>query len=136
MTMEVLMTYGTTIAFASGFIAEFVKIKWSGMKRSDIDVTHMASPDGWKEFKPGALTDPGGLEIEIHFNPNAVPPIQANREPITVTWPVPPGGTVGAKWVCDGFMHEGPDPEGELDGKIVGNCKIKFSGKPTFTAST
>ena len=131
--MEVLMGFGTSISLA-GFIAQFTKFKWTGIKRGDIDVTHMASPDGWKEFDPSALKDAGGLDIEIHFDPDTEPPIDQAKAAVTVSWPAPEGASSGASWSCDGFLTE-IEIEGELDGKIVASCKAKFSGKPTFTAS-
>lgn len=132
--MEVLMAFGTSISLA-GFIAQFTKIKWNGIKRGEVDVTHMASPDGWKEFDPSALKDAGGLDIEIHFDPDTEPPIDQAKASVVVTWPVPAGMTNGASWTCDGFLTE-LEIEGELDGKLVATAKAKFSGKPTFAAAS
>jgi hypothetical protein len=105
------------------------------MKRGEVDVTHMASPDGWKEFDPSALIDAGGLDIELHFDPDAEPPIDQPKGAITVTFPVPDGSTNGAVWACDGFMTEF-EMDGELDGKLVASVKAKFSGKPTYTPAS
>lgn len=124
------ITFGT-----SGFSAEITGVGMDGIERSDIDVSHLGTPDAQsggsgvlnaREFKPGKLYDPGGLDLDIQYEPGTNPPI--NGDPETITLTADGGGSISFQGYVNGFNFEG-----ELEGKWTGTISIKASGPITFT---
>lgn len=126
---------GTTVAFATGFLARILSVTRNGVKREPVDVTNMQSPQGWMEFIASRLKDPGGLDVELLFDQDATPPITSPKESITITFPAPAGKTNGGTIVCDGFMTEEEEAI-PLDDKMTQTVKIKFTGIPVITPSS
>ena len=133
---------GTIITFAtSAFTADLLSVDLSGITRESIETSHMgtAAPGAGeianKTFIPGDLTDPGEISIEIHFNPETTPPIDAAAEVITITWPLAAGQAVAGTWASSGFMTDFTitDP---LEDKMTATATIKLSGPITLTAGT
>jgi len=113
---------GITIAFGtSGFSAQIMDVTPPGQERESIETSHQGTVNG-KTFTPADLYDPGGLEFEIHFNPDTVPPIDDAVEEIIITWPA------GATWTFDGFMT-GYAPSAPLNDKMVATVTVKVSGE-------
>lgn len=119
---------GTTISFASSFLAEILDIGVGGLSREAIDTTHMGT-SVWKTFVPGDLSDPGELEVEIAFDPALTPPINSAPESITITF----SDSGAATWVFSGFMV-GFSAKTPLEGRATGTARIKISGVITITA--
>lgn len=130
-----MMGFGTTVSLP-GMItpAKITEVSVDGDETKSIDQTHMLSADGYMEFDPSSLTDPGTLELSILFNPNEVP-VKGVKDTITITWPVPAGGSSGATWACQGFVTK-YNCTGPHDDKMTGKVSLKFSGKPTRIASS
>jgi hypothetical protein len=127
----------TTITFGtSGFTADVVSLNGSDITREDIDVTHLGST-GYMEFQPANLSDGGSIEMEIHFDPDAQPPHQADPETITITFPLPPGGISPATFVFTGYVNSW-SWEVPLEEVMTAEVTIKVDGKtlPVWTAST
>lgn len=124
--------FGTTITFQSGFCAEVLEVSWDGIERNAIDTTHMTTTEGWMTFLPSDLQDPGELTVELQFDPDESPPIEAAAETVTVTFPIPAGGSVAATWACSGFLT-GMSAAVPHNDKMTASVTIKFSGEPTFT---
>jgi len=133
---------GTTIVFAtSAFTADLLSVDWSGITRESVETSHMgtaAAASGKmanKTFIPGDLTDPGEISIEIHFNPEDEPPIDAAAEIITITWPLTSLQATAATWAATGFMTDFviTDP---LEDKMTATATIKLSGEVTLTVGT
>jgi hypothetical protein len=126
---------GTTITFDSGFFAQITKVDWSGIKRKAIETSHMgqtATPGGKAgnaTFTQGKISDPGEMKVEIHYNPDTVPPIDSAAETVTVTFPS------GCTWAASAYMTD-YSFQGELDGKYVATATLKFSGPITVTLKT
>lgn len=118
-----------SVAFATTgyntFIAEITNISWDGISRASIPTSHMQTSTA-HTFIPSDLYDPGNLALELNFDQDALPPITAAAEAITVT--VPEGGTVTATWVASGFVTDfswnAPDED-----KMTATCGIKFTGE-------
>lgn len=129
--------FGTTITFASGFMAKITSVSWGGIAREPKETSHMTSTNGWRTFIPSDLKDPGELTVELQFDKNAATKtnIGGAAETITVTFPVPAGGSTAATWACSGFMtsFEMADP---MDDVMTATAGLKFSGEPTFTDGT
>ena len=133
---------GITIVFGtSGFTSEILDVAQPGVSRKSIDVSHMgtAAPSagsyGNMPFIPGRLSDAGELTLDVHYNPDVVPPIDLVAETITVTFPLVPGDSTPAKIVFTGFFTAF-DPSFPLDDKMVASATIKISGSVARTAAT
>jgi hypothetical protein len=131
--------HGTTITFGtSGFTANIMSVRWSGIQRTAVETSHMATTApganqfGNKTFIPSDLSDPGELTLELHFNPQTNPPIDAVAETMTVTWPLVAGDSTPASWACSGFVT-GFDLTDPLEDKMTSTCTIKLSGKVSMT---
>lgn len=118
--------YGTTIAFASGFLAEITRVSFGGLKRKALDGTHTTSPANRMEFVPADLVDPGTLEVELNFVPDAAPPIDSAPEAITITWP---DGTI---WSMTGFLTD-YKPQGSIGEKLSASVTLQLTGALTIS---
>lgn len=49
-------------------IANVKSIQWNGRDVAELDLTHLQSDNGYKEFKPG-FKDPGSVTLTVHFDP-------------------------------------------------------------------
>lgn len=125
---------GTSITFASGFFARILNIDFDEFQRAALETSHMgiAAPSagtfGNKTFIPGDLSDPGGIDVEIHLNPDTIPPIDSAAGAFTITF------ASGATWAGTGFMT-GFKPTVPLEGVMTAKCKLKFTGAVTRTAA-
>lgn len=133
---------GTTIAFGTtGFQAQVTGVSLAGIAREAIDTSHMATTPtpagkmGSRTFMPGDLSDGGELSLEIHFDPDDVPPISQPAEQVTVTFPIPAGLTNGATYVFSGFVT-GFQANVPLEDKMTGTLTVKVSGPITVTAAS
>lgn len=126
----------TTIAFGtSSFTAEVISINGSDITREDIDVTHLGSTS-YMEFQPAKLADGGTIEMEIHFDPDAQPPILGAAETITITFPLPAGQATPADLEFTGYVNSWGF-EVPLEEVMSAEITIKVDGKtaPVWTAS-
>lgn len=132
---------GTTIVFGtSGFSAEIVGVQLGGVSREAIDTSHMgttptpAGKMGSRTFMPGDLSDGGELQLEVHHDPDLVPPIGGAVETVTVTFPLPAGQATPASYAFSGFVT-GYSAAVPLEDKMTGTLSVKVSGPITPTAS-
>lgn len=129
--------FGVTITFSSGFLALVTNVEWSGIARDAIETTHSTSTSGYRTWIPSDLKDPGELAIDLLFDPDDSPltPLTAAAATVTVTYPIPAGGSVAATWACSGFLT-GFSVGIPIDDKMSAQATIKFTGVPTFTAGS
>lgn len=126
---------GTTIAFGtSSFDAELLSLNGNDISREDIDVTHMGST-AYREFMPSDLVDGGSIDMEIMFDPDEQPPINAAAETITITFPTSLAS--GATFVFTGYVNSWSwgDP---MEDKMTAQLTIKVDGKtdPEWTVAS
>lgn len=116
---------GTTIAFDTGFFAEIVGVRWTGIQRGAIDESHMGTT-GARVFRPTSLFDPGELEVDLHFAPATRPPIDDPAASCVVDF-----GT--HTWTANAFMtqFEITDP---FEDKMTATGRLKFSGNITIAS--
>ena len=89
---------GTTVSFGtSSYPCNIRGVTLSGWSRAAVDVTHLGSTTA-RAFKLGDLYDGGTVELEILFSPNDPPPMGAAAETVTITCPIPSGGSTGATY--------------------------------------
>ena len=124
------VTFGTT-----SYPADPISISISGEKVPIVDVSTLGSTT-FKEHEFGDLKETPELEMEVLFDPDEPPPV-GTTETVTVTFPVPSGGSTGATYAGTGAII-GFDIEIPLEDKIVATVVVKFDGGtgPTFTDST
>ncbi len=67
---------------ASKWDAQWRSWSESGESRDALDVTHTRSPQGVKEYVPGAFIEPGTLEITYIYDPENRPPFNGAAEPM------------------------------------------------------
>ena len=116
---------GITIAFSSGFFAEVVGLRHTGIERPAIDQSHFGSTNA-RSFRPGDLYDPGELEVELNFAPGTAPPFNGAAETCTVTHPDSGTSTWAASAFMTGFEYGAP-----LEDKQTATARLKFSGEIT-----
>jgi hypothetical protein len=130
---------GASVTFSSGFFAEIANLDWSGITREAIETSHMgtAAPSagefGNKTFIPGDLSDPGSLDVELHFNPDTIPPIDGAAETVTLQFAASDGDTTGASWAGSGFLTD-CGAAIPLEDKMTMSATIKFTGNITRVA--
>lgn len=126
---------GSSITFGtSSFDGEVLSISANGMTRPVIDTTHMETEDARTKM-PGDLVDSGDVTVEIQFDPNNPPPIDAAPETITITFPVATGDLSGATLAGTGFISS-TNWTAPLEDKMVGSYTITWSGEATYTGGT
>lgn len=128
---------GTVVLFQSGFFAKIESLNITGEKRESIKITNMDSVDtgeGFEEYIPSRIVDAGELDVTILFDQDKTPPIRGAAETITIKFPLPAGKSTPGQVAATGFMTENSIavPVGD---KMTQNCKIKFTGKRTYTPS-
>jgi hypothetical protein len=78
---------GMTVLFGTtSFSAPVLSARHTGMSRKAIQTSHMGTTTA-HTFMPGDLYDPGSLELSVQLDTDAVPPITATAETVTLTFP-------------------------------------------------
>lgn len=133
--------FGTTITFQSSlFSAQLVSANISGVTREALDTTVMDTTSGAMTFIPSDLTDAGEVQVSLKFHPHTKLAAlkaahSAAAETVTITFPVPSGGSAGATIACSGFMTSF-NITSEMVSIITADATIKFSGVATYTAGS
>jgi predicted secreted protein len=112
-------------------MAEVTSIKFPNLSRDTIDATHMASPDGFREFIAG-LSDGGEFSVEVNYIAAVADPLMAallaGADNYQITAPN------GIRWQMRAICTEYA-PEAPLDDKMTASLTFKVSGKPVILAS-
>lgn len=118
---------GLTIVFGtSGFSAEITGVNGNAISRESFKTSHMGTTGGHtKRF--GDLVDPGVIDLEFQFDPDEQPPITADPEQITITFPIPSGSSNGATLVGTGGIKEW-SWGAELEGLMTASAQIEWTG--------
>jgi len=120
--------FGNVIAFQS-FVGELLTCRLSGTGRGEIPTFHAGSTSGtpMKTYMPEPFTDPGSLNVEIHFDPADTPPWGVTEATAcVVTW------SDGSVWTTEGIL-ESIDIDGPIENKMVLSGVIKLSGNIVIT---
>ena len=128
--------FGIAVTFSSGFFAEITSVSLTGMTREAIETTHSTTTDGFRTFQPSDLVDHGGIDVEMHLDPDVGDgiPIDDASETVTVTFPTPIGGSSGATMAASGFMTNFT-ASAPFDDKMTASASIKWSGDITYVDS-
>lgn len=128
--------YGATFARDSGGgvfadIAEVVSITPPQMSRDTPDATHLASPDGYREFISG-LRDGGEISLELNFVPADATQTLLRTDfdgdaPVDYQITFPDTSNVTATAFVTALSPSVP-----LDDKMALSVTLKVTGKPTW----
>lgn len=118
----------------TGFAARLESVDGPHLQREAIKTTHMATV-GQHIFMPADLSDPGELQLTVHFDPSLTAPIDQPAETILITWPVPLGLTNGATWSASGFVTS-YHPGAQIGQLMTATLGIKLSGPITITQAS
>lgn len=129
---------GTTVAWGTSttFTAKVTGIQLGNESVPVIDVTNM-STTAYREKMKGDLKEPLQVTVEIDYNPSLTYPLASAAETVTITLPIPAGGTTGATIAGTAFMSSW-DATVPLEEKMTGTYVIQFDGftGPTYTAAS
>jgi hypothetical protein len=126
---------GLSISFDTGFFAEIVNCRLTGIRRGAVRTTHSGTTT-WETFKPSDLIDGGILEVECHFiSTDITPPITGAAATVTVTLPkVTPANTTAPSIAFSGFLIEIDYDFPPIDDVTMKfTARIKVTGEITFT---
>lgn len=119
---------GTDGTEAFTLIGDVTSIKLAGRNRETVDVTHMTSTDGFREFI-STLRDSGTIDFEFNAVPgNAslllIEAAYADDSPVNfqIVWPN------GVIYQMAALVVSGPDIGAVVDDKVTGSCSIKITG--------
>ncbi len=138
MTTEANIGFTTMLHtdYGSGFVimAEVTNLTPPAMARDSVDVTHMQSPNGWREKIPG-LKDAGEIGLELNFVPGGATFASLMAEmaldgpdavlPRRITFPD------GSTFSCNGFLT-GNEPDTPIDDKMALAVTLTVSGEPVL----
>ena len=130
----------TLTAGTSSWSAELTDFDWSGITRASIDMTHLgvAAPSantfGNMISKPSDLSDPGSLSITGNYDPDTIPPIDAEAEIWTLTFDQEGSDSTDSALAGSGYMTDFSFT-GSVGAKVGFTATIKFTGPITRTAA-
>ena len=117
---------GCTVTFATtAFAAEVLDIRPCSPRRESINVSHQLTTDA-HVFEPATLVDWGEFEMDIHFDPANIPPIDEPAETITIAFSSTPANSWSFTGFITAFRATAP-----LENKATGSVTVKISGVPT-----
>lgn len=128
-TSFALATLGAPSVYTA--LGEVTSITPPPIKRDIIDVTHMESPEGWREFI-GGLKDGGECSLDLNFVPGSATDdtlvamqVEVSPRNVEITFPN------GASWKFAAFCT-GYTPTAPVDDKMTATATFKVTGKPDF----
>ena len=130
---------GATLTFASGLFANIMSMNWNGVARPAVKTSHLLTTSA-DTFIPGDRYDPGGLALELQFQPDALGPtalisqLNQGTTGITVTFPIPAGRSAGATMVGTGFLQD-IDVTVPDEALMTMSATLKYTGTVTMTTS-
>ncbi len=123
---------GAVLVFsASSWTAEIANFKRAGIKRAEIDTTHLGTTGG-KTKMPGDLYDPGTLDVEFHYNPDSPPPYTATAETVQIQFPLAGTITTASHDKVSMFIVD-LGYSVPLEEKMMGTIKLACSGSISHT---
>lgn len=127
-----IVEYLSTAPSTYSTIGELVAVTPPNRTRETIDATHMASPDGYREFI-SSLRDGGESTLTFNYTKAGYAVLETlfdDDDPATFRITLPDGSTFG----YDGLITEHPVDDVAIDDKIGMSANIKVTGPVTFTA--
>lgn len=110
--------------------AQIKDIKPPKVEADDIDISHMQSPDMFREYSAG-WADGGELEVQVQFSKTdnaTVYGLFRQDKGFRMTF------ADGSRWKLNGYIKTFSN-ELEKDGIVTATIGVKVSGKPVFEAT-
>ncbi len=128
--MSVRNAQGTTVEFAtSAFTGEIVDIAESS-ERGELDTTTLGTTDS-ATYIPATL-DRGTFTMAILYEVNDEPPLKADTESITVTYPLAGAEATNGTDEFDGFITN-VNKRGAVDDLLRADVTVRRTGPITHT---
>lgn len=125
---------GTTIAFGtSTYATQLLSVSYGGLEVPLVDTTYMGTT-GYRTKIFGDLKEGGELTCSILYGPNE-PITPGVKETVTLTFPIPVGGTAGATMVFSGGIRTGGF-EVPLEDRMTGTFTVSVMDDVTFADAT
>lgn len=119
------LTFGTT-----SYTTQILSVSYSGAEVAVVDTSHFGTT-GHRDYIFGDLKEGGELSVSINYGPDEPVPL-GTQETVTLTFPIPTGGSSGATMVFSGGIRSsGFDVP--LEDKMTGTFVVKVMGDITFT---
>ncbi|MFN4176423.1 phage tail tube protein [Phenylobacterium sp.] len=129
-TFYVETTAGSSPSFTK--LGEVTAISPPGATTDAVDVTHMESADGIREFIPG-LTDPGEVSLTLNWIPGDTTDdfilAWSDKRACKIRFPN------GVTWTFDGFKTSF-QPDTPMDDKMTAELTVKASGSTVTGVQT
>lgn len=130
---------GTTVAFATtSWTGKIEKVSGFNKSKQKVETSHLGTT-GDKTFIPGDLAEWTDVTLTVLFEATlGLPALGTADETITVTFPVPPGGSTGGIVAGTGFIVDVGYPEAVNGTLMKSSIKFAWSGNTdvTWTAAT
>lgn len=119
--------FGTEVTFGtSSFAGVYTEISGSDNDtRNDLDVSHMGTTGGYREYEPGGLLEGGEFTMRILWDGTLDPPSTGAAENITIDF-----GGAGVSWAFSGYV-KGVTPTVPLDDVMMCDITVKVAGAIT-----
>ncbi len=112
-------------------IAEVIDCSGPQLTRTTVDVTHLASPDGFMEFVSG-MKDGGEISFTCNYTYDEYILLKADLDRNTLTgYQIYIPSSVPRTISFDGLLTKLGGPTAGVNNKLVMNCSIKISGNVT-----
>lgn len=127
-----LTTFGKVVGAVYTPLAEMTELNPPETSRDSVEYTHFASPDGYKEFKPG-LADAGEVSLTYNlvpglFDDDVIHTHLATRAVETWRIQFPNGAKLDVKAFATAHGRATP-----IDDRMTGSATFKVTGKPGLT---
>ena len=120
--------FGTALS-VGGAITEVLSISGPGQTRTAIDVTHMASDNGFREFI-GGLADGGEVTAELSFLKAVATSLQGFLTSVAQTCTITLPSSLGT--ISFTALVTGYDQTAAIDEQVKATVTLKVTGKPTL----
>ena len=132
---------GASVTFASGFVARLLSLSLDDAAREAIKTTYMGSTAGddtdnfgGHTYIPGQLSDAGSVTMEIHFNPDTLPPIGSAAETFSIDFDTYGTDTENTAWDGTGFLTS-MDVGVPLEDVMTATITVKLTSTLTLDPS-
>lgn len=131
--------HGTTLAFATtSWTGKIKKVGGFSKKIGKVETSYLGTT-GDKTFIPGDLAEWDEVTATVLFEcKTGLPALGTVDETITLTYPIPPGGSTGGIVAGTGFITAVKYPEAMTGQVMEGEITFAWSGNTdvTWTAAT
>ena len=125
---------GISVAFTgdlSGTLtAELLDIKLDAQKTDQVEVTHQASADAFKEFLSG-FSDGQSITLALNFDSDNVRPAAGESGTLVITLPFTTATLKTLTIKCN--VEEVGDMDAALGAKMAESIKFKINGTPVWS---